>query len=35
MPSTIEITDFNRGNIFLNFGDIESSNQPSSIRGTL
>lgn len=35
MSSTIEITDFKRGNILLNFGDFESLNPPSSIRDTL
>lgn len=35
MPSTIKITDFNRGNIFLNFGDIENIDPPSSTKGSL
>lgn len=35
MPSTIEIKDAKRGNIFLNFGDIEKLNPPSNIRKVL
>ena len=31
MPSTIYIKDFKRGNIFLNFSDIEQLNPPSKI----
>ena len=34
MPATIEITDFDRGNIFLSFGDIEAVDPPNIIKGT-
>ena len=35
IPAIIVITDFNRGNIFLNFGDIESLDSPSILKGGL
>lgn len=31
MPLTIELTNFKRGKIFLNFGDIKTMNPPSKI----
>lgn len=34
MPSTIEII-YNRGNLFLNFGDVEASDPPSISTGPL
>lgn len=35
MPATIEIVDEKRGNIFLNFGDIESFEDFNSNKGAL
>lgn len=35
MPATIEIQDERRGNIFLNFGDIETTKAPKEIHGAL
>lgn len=35
MPSTIEIIDVNRRNIFLNFGDIEVMDPPNITKGPL
>lgn len=33
MPATIEITEFDRGNVFLSFGDIETVDPPNIIKG--
>lgn len=33
MPATIEITEFDRGNVFLSFGDIEAVDPPNIIKG--
>ena len=35
IPTTTEITDFNRGNFFLIFGDIEPMDPPSIFKGSL
>ena len=35
IPATIEIIDDQRGNIFLNFGDISSIIPPSKVHGDL
>lgn len=35
MPSTIEIINHNRGNIFLNFGDTEALDPPTITTGPL